>query len=248
MTYQDITRNDKNPIKRLLQRRRLADALSLIRGDARPRTIVDFGGGDGELCKRLAARFRAARILCYEPAPSLRAEAAGLLKDAATVVVASRLDQLPEGEGDLVFCMEVFEHLPPRQTAEALAAIHKLLADEGIAIIGVPLEVFVPAALKGVFRMARRYGEFDATAGNVVRAALGTPPRDRPVAEIAVGLPYHFHHLGFDHRRLRKQLEEHFAILQTVGSPFRLLGTWLNSEVYYVVRKAARPPNPANDL
>ena len=239
MTYRDITRNDKNPIKRLVQRRRLADALSLVGSDARPRTIIDFGAGDGELCKRLAARFRGARILCYEPVAWLRAEAAALVADTASVVIASRLDQLPAGEGDLVFCMEVFEHLPPRQTAEAIDAIDRVLADEGLAVIGVPLEVFAPALLKGLFRMARRYGEFDAVAGNVVLAVLGNPPGDRPVAEIAPGLPYHFHHLGFDHRRLRGQLEERFAILRTAGSPFRLLGTWLNSEVYYVLRKAS---------
>jgi SAM-dependent methyltransferase len=237
MAYADITRNDKNAIKRFLQRRRLCDALSLLRDRPRPQNIVDFGGGDGELCRRLAVRFPEAHIVCYEPSPSLREEAASVLQSSHTIVMASDLNQLPEGQSDLLFCMEVFEHLPPRQTAEALEAIHHVLADDGIAIIGVPLELFAPALLKGLFRMTRRYGAFDASARHVVGAALGILPRQRPVAEIVPGLPYYAYHLGFDHGRFREQLEEQFQVLQTAGSPVRWLRTWLNSEVYYVVQK-----------
>jgi trans-aconitate methyltransferase len=239
MSYADITRNDRNPVKRFLQRRRLSDALSLIKEPAQPRTIIDFGAGDGELCRILASRFPKARIFCYEPAPSLREDAVALLRDIPQVVIAAAVDALPQGAGDLVFCMEVFEHLPDQQTADALKAIHRLLSPEGTALVGVPVEVFAPAMLKGMFRMTRRRGDFDANVSNIVRAALGFPPRDRPVAEIMESAPYYYQHLGFDHRRLRRQLKERFRILRTVGSPVKAFPAWLNSEVYFLLQKAA---------
>jgi SAM-dependent methyltransferase len=237
MPYADITRNDRNPVKRFLQRRRLADALSLVQSSVPPRTIIDFGAGDGELCRLLAGRFPESKIVCYEPTPSLRQEAAVLLSDVSSVVICASVDELSFAEADLLFCLEVFEHLPARQTEEALAAIRRLLAPDGIAVIGVPVEVHAPAIAKGLFRMTRRYGDFDANAKNILRAAAGRPPGGRPVIELSDGAPYHQPHLGFDHRRLRRQLDEHFAILRTVGSPAKHLPAWLNSEVYFVVRK-----------
>ena len=70
MCYADITRNDRNPIKRFFQRRRLSDALALAGMSASPRNIIDFGAGDGEFCRLLANRFPDARIFCYEPVSS----------------------------------------------------------------------------------------------------------------------------------------------------------------------------------
>jgi hypothetical protein len=69
----------------------------------------------------------------------------------------------------------------------AIAAIHRLLKPAGIAVIGVPHELFLPALFKGLFRASRRYGEFDAIPGNIFKALTGRPPLQRPVAEIHPG-------------------------------------------------------------
>jgi SAM-dependent methyltransferase len=235
--YADITRNDRSSVKRFLQRRRLADALSLVQSGEPPKTIIDFGAGDGELCRLVADRFPESKVICYEPTPSLRQEAAVLLSDVPSVMICASIAELPIAEADLLFCMEVFEHLPARQTEDALAAICRLLSPDGVAVIGVPVEVHAPAIAKGLFRMTRRYGAFDANAKNILRAAAGRPPCDRPIIEIHDGAPYHQPHLGFDHRRLRRQLEGNFSIFRTVGSPAKYLPAWLNSEVYFLVKK-----------
>jgi SAM-dependent methyltransferase len=237
MSYAHLTRNDRNPLKRFLQRRRLQDALALLPPLRAGATIVDFGAGDGETCKHLATRFPGARIVCYEPCQALRAEAIVNLRGVPHAAMAATVDALPRGGCDLVLCTEVFEHLPPEQTEESLRTIHSLLRPEAAALIGVPLEVFLPALLKGVFRMTRRWGQFDARPLNILRATIGRPPCDRPLSEIAFGLPYHFHHLGFDHRRLRRQLEARFTLERVAGSPLPALGSLLNSEIYFVVSK-----------
>jgi SAM-dependent methyltransferase len=239
MCYADITRNDRNPIKRFFQRRRLSDALALAGMSASPRNIIDFGAGDGEFCRLLANRFPDARIYCYEPVSWHRQEAAVRLKDNPSVEIVDSVEALPLGQADLVFCMEVVEHLPARQTAETLAAIHGALAKDGTALIGVPVEIYAPAMFKGMFRMMRRFGEFDARPKNIFRAALGFPTPERPIAEISEGMPYHAYHLGFDFRKLREQLQENFHVLRTVCSPAKWFPAWMNSEIYFILRKAA---------
>jgi SAM-dependent methyltransferase len=244
MSYAAITRDDRNAIKRFLQRRRLNDAVGLAALHSRPRVIVDFGAGDGELSRRLAAVLPAATIFCYEPAEDLWRQAASVVRGQENVVLTSSVESLPDGQADLVFCLEVFEHLPPAETASALADIDRLLAEDGLAAIGVPVEVFAPALAKGLLRMWRRPGAFDARPGNVLAAALGAPPGDRPTRQIAPGLSYYPHHTGFDFRRLRRQLAERFDIEGEVCSPVPWLGAWFNSEIVFLAQKRMPAASP----
>jgi hypothetical protein len=112
------------------------------------------------------------------------------------------------------------------------------LKPDGFAVIGVPHELFLPAMLKGLFRMFRRYGDFDARPGNILAAFRGRPPIQRPIAELSPGVSYHSHHLGFDYRTLERLLKEKFQLVEKWFSPFPILGAALNSEVYFVLSKA----------
>src|SRR5690625_3803678 len=114
--------------------------------------------------------------------------------------------EAPGDHFDYVFCLEVFEHLPPEQTEQALAQIQRLLKPTGVAVIGVPHELFVPALIKLAYRMCRRFRAYDVRPRNNLAAFSGKPPTDRPTIEIAPGQDYHSHHLCFDYRRL----ESHF--------------------------------------
>ena len=232
--YSGITVHDKNPVKSYLQRRRLRDALSVLDEDFAGK-ILDFGGGSGELSRILAASFPRAHVFCYEPAPELLEEARWNLSGFENVVLVPSLDKLEGERFRYVFCLEVFEHLPRRETAQAIRAMRGLLARGGTAVVGVPNELFLPALVKGLFRMTQRYGEFDARPSNVLRAAAGRPPKKRPKREIAPGLPYHFHHMGFDHCGLRAKLSETFEVERQFASPGG--GELLGTEIYLVLRK-----------
>jgi SAM-dependent methyltransferase len=234
-SYAALTREDPNPLKRAVQGRRLADALALAR-DLSPGLVIDYGGGDGALCRSAAALWPEARIICFEPAPQLAAEARALLAGAPRAEVVSEEAALPDAAADLVFCTEVFEHLPPAETARALDEIARILAPGGRAVIGVPVELGPPALAKGLFRALRRPGEFDARPGVILRALTARPPRPRPLAEISPGRAYYPHHAGFDHRALAGAVGERFAIEGRRGSPFGALPAWLNSELYLRVK------------
>jgi len=237
MAYADITIRDPNPVKRWFQRRRFSDALAVLTGSRtsdRVR-ILDFGAGDGELIRQMANV--ASIAVVYEPTPSLMAQAKEKLSGLDSVVFADNLDSVKSGIFDYVFCLEVFEHLPGKETVEAIAEIHRILKPDGVAVVSVPHELFLPSLLKGFFRMCRRYGDFDASPNNIFAASLGRPPSRRPIAEISPGFSYHFHHLGFDYRALERILQEYFQLTKKWFSPFPVFGAVLNSEVYFLLKK-----------
>lgn len=237
MAYADITTRDRNPVKRWFQRRRFSDALRPLRAaGGQAARILDYGAGNAELVRQ-ARRLGAFEAWVFEPTPSLMAEAKQNLLGESGVVFVETLDSLERAAFDFVFCLEVFEHLPEKETDEAIGAIERVLKPGGTAVIGVPHELFAPALIKGLFRMTRRYGAFDATPANIYAALVGRPPGARPSGAIAPGLEYHFEHLGFDYRVLERRLRSRFDAVRRRFSPAWFLGALLNSEVYFVLRK-----------
>lgn len=242
MRYSEKTTNDRNPVKRFVQRRRLADALATLQhlDPGFSGHLLDFGAGGGELTGMLARRLPASNVVCYEPAPDLLEEAREGLAGLSNVELASSFEDLKGKRFGYAFCLEVFEHLPLQQTEQAIKRLNRLLTPGGTLVIGVPNELFVPALVKGIFRMTRRYGAFDARPANILKAALGRPPANRPVQRIARGFPYYMVHTGFDHRKLEKRLSETFELVHSFGSPISTASWLLSSEIYLVFRSRPR--------
>jgi len=236
--YAALTRDDPSPLKRVVHGRRLAHALAMARHLA-PRVIVDYGGGDGALCQFAAEYWPRARIICFEPSPHLASEARVLLAGTPQAQVVGDEAALSSGSADLVFCTEVFEHLPPAETSRAIEEIARILRPGARAVIGVPIEVGPPALAKGLFRAWRRPGDFDARPQVVACSLVGQPPRRRPTTEISPGRAYFPHHAGFDHRPLFRAIAARLVLERRTGSPFAVLPDWLNSEVYLRVRRRA---------
>lgn len=245
MAYSEHTFSDPNPIKRWLQHQRLDTALMLAGEFAKPqpKAICDYGAGNGELCKHLFKAYGCSDIVCFEPTPQLMQEAkVNLGQTGFPVLFASSLIDLKQHKFDLIFCLEVFEHLLPKEMTEASDQIQMMLGSDGVGVIGVPVEIGLPAAYKGLFRMRRRFGAFDATIRNVTAAILGKPPRSRPIAELAPGIPVYPDHLGFNYREFQSFLEQRFRVLKISGSPFKWLGAWGSPEIYFVITN--RPTSP----
>ena len=239
MSYADITFYDQNPVKRWLQQRRLTDAIRLTAHFQNINVVLDFGAGNGELSKRVIGFFPQALIICYEPTANLLAEAKKNAEQFQQIRFVTDMATVNKESVDLLYCLEVFEHLPKGEMEAAFSLISSVLRNGGIAVIGVPIEIHLPALYKGMFRMTRRYGDFDARPGNVLRATAGFLPQCRPVSEIAEGWRYHPHHLGFDYRRFRELLKNKpFMILKQSASPMPILGAWINPEIYFIVQKS----------
>ena len=237
MNYADITLNDPNFIKRYLQRSRFNSALKLYPTIDLPIKVLDFGGGDGELCLRLNSIDGRSNYTCYEPSQNMYQQAQQKLSINDNISLVDSLASINNNTVDMIYSLEVFEHLPKKESEEALTKIYSLLKPGGTFVIGVPNELFLAALYKGLFRMSRRFGQYDAQIKNITKCVVGRPPKTRPIGEISPGKSYHFHHLGFDHRVLAKQLENKFGHCEQVCTPFPIFGTWASPEIYYVVQK-----------
>lgn len=240
-SYEEFTFKDKNPIKRWLQMQRLVTAIKICDGlQNQPEQICDFGAGNGELCKLISEKYQHSKIVCYEPESRRLAEAKQNLSAVDRVEFLQNIDTIPEGTMDVVFCLEVFEHLPADETTQALGQIFSLLKPGGVVVVGVPVEIGVPALYKGVFRMSRRYGAFDANIRNVLQSFICKPPSDRPTVEMAPGFNLYPQHVGFNFLDLKKTLAKHFKLRKSVSSPFETFGSWIMPEVYFVAEKTSQ--------
>ena len=238
MPYADITFKDKNPIKRWLQRKRLISAINLCAHTSQTYNIIcDFGAGNGELCKHISVRYPNSQIICYDPTPRLLLEAKENLQSIPNMVFFSDALNIQPATVDILFCLEVFEHLPPEETEATLDTISQIMKPEGVIVIGTPVEVGLAALYKGVIRMLRRYGSFDASLNNIIRALFYRPPTNRPISEIAPGVKYYCEHMGFDFRRFKSILKRYFIVTRTATSPFSLPGTLIMPELYFVAQK-----------
>lgn len=237
VNYARLTHQDRNPLKRWLQHKRLEHGLAALQSLPANFSgrVLDFGAGDGELSRRIVERFLQAEVVCYEPSKKLRSQAEINLSRRGNVKLAGDLDSYPAAYFDFIFCLEVFEHLPDEKINDALSRIHHLVNSAGTVIIGVPNEIFMAALFKGLLRLKRRYGEDDARLFNILRAFAGFPPRERPVVAFD-NLPYIIRHMGFNHRRFKKQLEKYFSVGKTYGSPNIYLPVFLNLEVYFLCK------------
>src|SRR5690606_23640061 len=136
--------------------------INFIPSDISPRKILDFGGGNGELSLRLIKKYSNCQTVCYEPSPSMLKEAENKISGSSNITLTETTELLPDQSFEIVFRLEDYEHLPENESATAIATINKLVKKNGLIIIGVPNEIYLAALYKGIFRMSRRYGEYDA--------------------------------------------------------------------------------------
>jgi hypothetical protein len=239
MSYADITINDKSRIKSWLHRKRYMQALYAVREVPFnfSGSILDFGGGSGEFCKYILKALPDSMPVLYEPTPSLRQEASVNLGKFSQIKIIADLRDSPYPVYDVIFCMEVFEHMVEEQYSVLFEQFLNLMDKNSLLVMSIPVEIYLPALAKGVFRMFRRYGSFDAKLKNVLKCTFGKPPAIRPRGEIENGLPYYYDHLGFDYRVFEGKLKKYFKITGSYGGPLTFLPACLNFEKYYLCRK-----------
>jgi SAM-dependent methyltransferase len=150
--------------------------LSLVTARVRPGdALLDFGAGGGILARPLAAA--GYHIRCVEPDDCLRArlEAIGLAAHAT-------LAEIPENSIDLIYTVNVLEHIA--DDAAAVAALRARLRLGGLLIVYVPAFPLLYSSMDRKVGHVRRYR----------RAGLAALLRQ---AGLAVEQVYHQDTLGF---------------------------------------------------
>jgi 2-polyprenyl-3-methyl-5-hydroxy-6-metoxy-1,4-benzoquinol methylase len=149
------------------------------------------------------------------------------------------------GAYDVVTCMEVLEHCLDAERVRVLDDLRRLLAEGGLIVISVPIEVGPALLGKQFFRAVaawRGHGDYQYretySPRELAAAALGGSHLTR--AEYSVETPAgpvrYCGHKGFDWRVLEQEIRQRFTVECRLFTPLGPLGPWLNSQVWFVCR------------
>jgi len=216
---------------RFVHRRRFDFAIRLldVRSDSH---VLDFGAGAAYVLEQLLPVVHSGSLTAFEPFAEFRESMQKSLGGAPVEIVA----ELRELEGrtyDRIACLEVLEHLQPREVERSLATLEHLLSPDGILVISVPLEVGLPALWKYVLVRVFTGSNRHYSVRDVIRALLGRPVSRDTEADF---LP----HKGFDYRGLRRILRGRFHVERELFSPLPPLRGVLNSQVLWRLRPRSR--------
>ena len=225
--------------------RRFQVALSLAT-DTGGRRILDYGCGDGSFLAMLLASG-------VQPADAVGADVAtDLIDDCRTrlgttgirFLTLPELSRLPDASFDVIFCMEVLEHVPTSE--DVLDRLETLLAPGGRLVISVPVETGVPLLIKQVARRIagwRGIGDYPGT--EPYRPAEWLPSLfagsrqhiERRLHSNPDGSQFH-DHKGFNWMALRDRVASRFVMERVLSSPFTRLPPHLGTQAWFVSRKA----------
>lgn len=208
-----------NPMLRLSHRARFRVAADLVAAE-RPSRLLDYGAGDGHFLS----------VIRSEPdAPVQHVAGFEPFRDPQGAVV-DRVDDLTPGF-DCITCLEVLEHLSDAQQQTFFANVRHLLKPHGTVVVSVPVMIGPSGCFKLLLARAQGRAKGGYTVTNALRSLVGSPPTRR--WQNASGW---YHHPGFDHRNLRRQLHGVFRTVQEIGCPFPALPLVLNSQVFFLCR------------
>jgi SAM-dependent methyltransferase len=243
-----------DPLIAWSHRSRFATALRLAHrlGGAR---VLDHGCGDGTFLGMLTAGPHAPAVAVgTEITSSLVDDCRARLGDRPGLrfVLASDLDaDAHAGAYDVVFCMEVLEHVVDYEAE--IDRLARVLAPSGALVVSVPVETGLPLVVKQAARRIagwRGLGDYPGSSPYSARdywRSVFAGPRARLERPIHAGDGGHrFHdHKGFNWMALRDHLRRRFRIDDVLASPVRWLPPHLGSQAWFVARPIHSPARPA---
>lgn len=236
-------------------RGRFATSLRLAREVGAARAL-DYGCGDGTFLGLLMNGESAPRVAVgAELTPSIVddcRERFKAQKGLHFVLIEDLERPLHQGAYDVVYCMEVLEHVI--DPAAMLDTFERLLAPGGTLVISVPIETGIPVAVKQLVRRLagwRGIGHYPGTTGytpiEMLRSvfARSTQHITRPVHGREDGSTFH-DHKGFNWRVLRKLIDAQFDLVRESTSPVQWLGPQLGTQRWLIARKRPVVIQPAS--
>ena len=212
--------------------------------------LLDYGCGDGTFLALVHDLFPEALGVDADPVQIAGcAQRLASLDHLSFVPVHALAAEEHSGRYGVVACMEVLEHCPVDVQHQVVDDLARVCAPRGTVIVSVPIEVGPALAAKQsarAFAAARGLSEYAsrerytfAELARMVLAGAGTAiPREETFVDLDDGTSLRFTgHKGFNWRSLQRIIETRFVVEHRQCSPMPVLGTWLNSQVWFVLRR-----------
>lgn len=224
MDYNEATYKSKWRIQRFAHHSRYNLAKELCK---HANSVLDYGTGSGYFLTLLSTANKLTRLVGYEPVEDMFQKAINETKGFDNIKLVNKLDF--SEKFNYISCLEVLEHLEENKQIDVFKDCKKLLDEKGRMIISVPIETGLSGFFKNIFRYLTKHPHAkDIT--EVLQALFGLKMKRHDSDG------YIYSHVGFRHRDLESTiLKEGILIRQRVFSPFPLLGSFLNSQVFYII-------------
>lgn len=245
--YAEKPNCSKIPLIGWNHRRRFQFGRQLVKPYA-GRMLLDYGCGDGtflDLVHDLFSEAVGADVNSRQTADCAREYADR--KGLSFVLTDELTDDRHTGAYGIIVCMEVLEHCLEEQRKTVLADMRRLLAEDGVLIISVPIEIGPSLIVKQFCRHLagwRGLGGYQWTEGYRIdefwkMVFAGAHSRiERPVhrLDLTPDRPSIFHgHKGFNWRAFQAELKD-FVIMRRCFTPLVWLGGCFNSQVWFVCK------------
>jgi SAM-dependent methyltransferase len=244
-TYEEQTHENPWWLIRYPHQKRFATAAALLLAD-HPGVVVDYGAGNGQMLAQVLADPRGDSIdlaIAYDPNPQMRASAEEKLvphsSRAAVIGDLAELESALQGRRvDAVACLEVLEHLSLTERQRFYGVCSDILADGGLCLIDVPVEIGPTLLVKVFGRRVLKGRPREYRLGELLRPTFGMRVRDPERFDPERPDGWVQDHKGFDYRELCDELRGWLPIERTISTPVRALPPWLcNQEIFLVARQ-----------
>jgi len=145
------------------------------------------------------------------------------------ILVFQSLAVLIDMQFEKITCFEVLEHLDKSLQKKALRNMKKMLRQDGLLLVSIPIEVGFSSLIKNALRIILGQTHDATNLTNIAKSFFGIHLERE-------SSPYISSHMGFYFHDLEKIfLEEGLVIKQKVYSPFKHLGSIVNSQIFYAL-------------
>ena len=234
MSYSNLTNFNRNFIKKFTHNSRFNIAIKILKKNFSSISInvLDYGAGDGEFLKKINKEIPGLKdISAYEPLIGRYDEVKLNISSYKNMNVYHKYDEIGK-RYEVIFCMEVFEHLNKKLTVDALNNISNLLTKNGLCIVSVPIETGIGGFLKNIIRVIIGQTHSGLTFKNIFKILLGLKIERNEETDFISS------HIGFSYYDLENLIiKKDFNILQKSFSPFSYLGASFNSQIFFVIQK-----------
>ena len=227
MEYSNLTTGSKVSFKRYTHRSRHIECSRLV-NNLKYKNLLDFGSGDGKLFEYLKINPQN-KYFAYEPFKKLQKQFLKNNTKFKNLKLIKNKKNLKKNFYDVITINEVFEHLPNKKIIEVIKRLKYISKTDSTLIISVPIEIGLSSLVKNVIRIIFKSTHDGTTLNNLIRSIF-----QRKINR--GNKPYISSHIGFNHNDLKKILNNHFSIKKITYSPFGILKSNLNSQIFFVCK------------